>query len=246
MPSAFVAFGIEKGFFEKQKLEIELQPTQGGAADDPGAGERRHPGRRLQRRVAAAGQLEGPADPRDRGRARRAGGRREGLRRADRGEGQGHLRARGPRGQDRRGQHAQQHRRGGGEGGAREGRASTPGRSSCPRSPFPEMAPALAKGSVDAAFSIEPFVTAERAEGRRGARLLLRRHRVRHAGRRLRGDRPVRRAEPGGGEGLPGRGQGDRDYVAGTRTSSARSCPRTRRRRPRWRRRSCCRSGPAR
>src|SRR5215213_2329600 len=35
VPSAFVAFGIEKGFFEKQKLEIDLQPTQGGAATIP-------------------------------------------------------------------------------------------------------------------------------------------------------------------------------------------------------------------
>src|SRR5215216_2482058 len=35
VPSAFVAFGIEKGLFEKQKLEIDLQPTQGGAATIP-------------------------------------------------------------------------------------------------------------------------------------------------------------------------------------------------------------------
>src|SRR5687768_10341200 len=35
VPSAFVAFGIEKGFFEKQQLEIDLQPTQGGAATIP-------------------------------------------------------------------------------------------------------------------------------------------------------------------------------------------------------------------
>jgi NitT/TauT family transport system substrate-binding protein len=35
VPSAFVAFGIEKGFFEKQKLQIDLQPTQGGAATIP-------------------------------------------------------------------------------------------------------------------------------------------------------------------------------------------------------------------
>src|SRR5829696_1356435 len=35
VPSAFVAFGIEKGFFEKHKLQIDLQPTQGGAATIP-------------------------------------------------------------------------------------------------------------------------------------------------------------------------------------------------------------------
>src|SRR5688500_4120067 len=35
VPSAFVGFGIEKGFFDEQRLEIELQPTQGGAATIP-------------------------------------------------------------------------------------------------------------------------------------------------------------------------------------------------------------------
>jgi NitT/TauT family transport system substrate-binding protein len=35
VPSAFVAFGIEKGIFDKHKLEIDLQPTQGGAATIP-------------------------------------------------------------------------------------------------------------------------------------------------------------------------------------------------------------------
>ena len=35
VPSTFVAFGIEKGMFTKQKLEIDLEPTQGGAATIP-------------------------------------------------------------------------------------------------------------------------------------------------------------------------------------------------------------------
>ena len=35
VPSAFVAFGIEKGIFEKQKLDVDLSPTQGGAATIP-------------------------------------------------------------------------------------------------------------------------------------------------------------------------------------------------------------------
>jgi NitT/TauT family transport system substrate-binding protein len=35
VPSAFVAFGIAKGFFDKQKLKIELQPSQGGATAVP-------------------------------------------------------------------------------------------------------------------------------------------------------------------------------------------------------------------
>jgi len=35
VPSAFVAFGIEKGFFDKQNLKIKLQPSQGGATAVP-------------------------------------------------------------------------------------------------------------------------------------------------------------------------------------------------------------------
>jgi len=35
VPSNFVAFGVEKGFFRKQDLEIELQTAQGGAATVP-------------------------------------------------------------------------------------------------------------------------------------------------------------------------------------------------------------------
>jgi NitT/TauT family transport system substrate-binding protein len=35
VPSAFVAFGMSKGFFDKQKLKIDLQASQGGAATVP-------------------------------------------------------------------------------------------------------------------------------------------------------------------------------------------------------------------
>jgi NitT/TauT family transport system substrate-binding protein len=35
VPSAFVAFGIQKGFFDKQKLKIKLQSSQGGATTVP-------------------------------------------------------------------------------------------------------------------------------------------------------------------------------------------------------------------
>ena len=35
VPSAFVAFGIEKGFFREQRLELDLEATQGGAATIP-------------------------------------------------------------------------------------------------------------------------------------------------------------------------------------------------------------------
>jgi NitT/TauT family transport system substrate-binding protein len=35
VPSAFVAFGMAKGFFAKQRLKIDLQPSQGGATTVP-------------------------------------------------------------------------------------------------------------------------------------------------------------------------------------------------------------------
>ena len=35
VPSAFVAFGVEKGFFREQRLEVDLEATQGGAATIP-------------------------------------------------------------------------------------------------------------------------------------------------------------------------------------------------------------------
>src|SRR4051812_29697201 len=35
VPSAFVAFGMSKGFFAKQKLKIALQASQGGATTVP-------------------------------------------------------------------------------------------------------------------------------------------------------------------------------------------------------------------
>jgi NitT/TauT family transport system substrate-binding protein len=35
VPSAFVAFGMAKGFFDKQDLQIDLQPSQGGATAVP-------------------------------------------------------------------------------------------------------------------------------------------------------------------------------------------------------------------
>jgi len=35
VPSAFVAFGMSKGFFDKQGLKIDLQPSQGGATAVP-------------------------------------------------------------------------------------------------------------------------------------------------------------------------------------------------------------------
>ena len=120
VPSAFVAFGIEKGFFDKQKLEIDLQPTQGGAATIPAlvSGDIQVGGSNVVSLLLASSK-DLPIRAIAGGTSAQAGGR-EGLRRAAGGQGQGDLRARGPRGQDRRGQHAQQHRRGRRQGGARE------------------------------------------------------------------------------------------------------------------------------
>jgi NitT/TauT family transport system substrate-binding protein len=35
VPSAFVAFGISKGFFRRHGLNVDLQTSQGGAATVP-------------------------------------------------------------------------------------------------------------------------------------------------------------------------------------------------------------------
>ncbi len=88
-PPSFVAFGIEKGMFDKQKLDIELSPTQGGAATIPAlvSGEIQVGGSNVVSLLLAA--LQGPADPRDRARHRRAAGGLEGLRRARRRQGLG-------------------------------------------------------------------------------------------------------------------------------------------------------------
>ena len=158
VPSAFVAFGIEKGFFEKQKLQIDLQPTQGGAATIPAlvSGDIQVGGsnvvslllassKDLPIRAIAGGTSAQPAGEKDFGALLTAKGK--GISKPEELEGKTIavntlnniaevvVKA------------------------ALEKEGVDPESLKLSEVPFPEMEPALAKGSVDAAFSIEPFVT---------------------------------------------------------------------------------------
>ena len=178
VPSAFVAFGIEKGIFEKQKLEIDLQPTQGGAATIPAlvSGDIQVGGsnvvslllassKDLPIRAIAGGTTAQAAGEKDFGALLAA-------------KGKGISRARGPRGQDRRGQHAQQHRRGRRQGGAREA-GRRPRVAEALRGAVPGDGAGAGQGLRRRRVQHRAVRDPERREGRRGARLLLRRHRVR-------------------------------------------------------------------
>ena len=194
MPSAFVAFGIEKGMFRKQKLEIDLQPTQGGAATIPAlvSGDIQIGGSNVVSLLLASSK-DLPIRAIAGGTVAKAEGEKD----------FGALLA-------AKGKDIEQPEDLAGKTiavntlnniaevvvkAALEKQGVDPESLKLSEVPFPEMAPALDKGSVDAAFNIEPFVTQSVQAGRRGARLLLRRDRVGDAGRRLRGDEAVRRAE---------------------------------------------------
>jgi ABC-type nitrate/sulfonate/bicarbonate transport system substrate-binding protein len=158
VPSAFVGFGISKGFFEKQGLKVELEATQGGAATVPAlvSGDIQIGGSNVVSLLLAAGQglpiqVIAPGT-------------------SARGEGEddfGALLA-GP------------------DSGVEEARdfegktvavntlnniaevvvreslekeGADPSKVELTELPFPDMAAALDNGDVDGAFSIEPFVT---------------------------------------------------------------------------------------
>jgi len=158
VPSAFVAFGIEKGMFDKHKLQIDLQPTQGGAATIPAlvSGDIQVGGsnvvslllaasKDLPIRAIAGGTTAQPAGGKDFGALLVAKG--EGISEPADLEGKTIavntlnniaevvVKA------------------------ALEKEGVDPESLELSEVPFPEMEPALARGSVDAAFSIEPFVT---------------------------------------------------------------------------------------
>jgi NitT/TauT family transport system substrate-binding protein len=164
VPSSFVAFGIEKGLFKKQKLEIKLEPTQGGAATIPAliSGDIQVGGsnvvslllasqKNLPIRTIAGGTTAQPAGEKDFGALIAAKGK--GISEPQDLEGKTVavntlnniaevvVKA------------------------ALEKKGVDPNSLKLSEVPFPEMAPALAKGSVDAAFSIEPFVTQSVGKG---------------------------------------------------------------------------------
>ena len=164
VPSTFVAFGIEKGMFREQKLEIDLQPTQGGAATIPAliSGDIQVGGsnvgslllataKNLPIRAIAGGTSARAAGEKDFGALLVAKGK--GISKPEDLEGKTVavntlnniaevvVKA------------------------ALEKQGVEPDSLKLSEVPFPEMQPALAKGSVDAAFSIEPFVTQSVAKG---------------------------------------------------------------------------------
>jgi NitT/TauT family transport system substrate-binding protein len=164
VPSAFVAFGIEKGFFDEQKLEVDLQPTQGGAATIPAlvSGDIQIGGsnvvslllassKDLPIRAIAGGTSAQPSGEKDFGALLAAKGK--GISAPEDLEGKTVavntlnniaevvVKA------------------------ALEKQGVDPDSIKLSEVPFPEMEPALAKGSVDAAFSIEPFVTQSLQKG---------------------------------------------------------------------------------
>jgi NitT/TauT family transport system substrate-binding protein len=158
VPSAFVAFGIEKGFFSKQKLEIDLQPTQGGAATIPAlvSGDIQVGGSNVASLLLASSK-DLPIQAIAGGTTAQASGEKDfGALLAAKGKG-----ISGP--EDLEGKTVAVNTLNNIAEvvvkAALEKQGVDPESLKLSEVPFPEMQPALAKGSVDAAFSIEPFVT---------------------------------------------------------------------------------------
>ncbi len=158
VPSAFVAFGIEKGIFEKQKLEIDLQPTQGGAATIPAlvSGDIQVGGSNVVSLLLASSK-DLPIQAIAGGTSAQASGEKDfGALLAAKGKGIS-------KPEDLEGKTVAVNTLNNIAEvvvkAALEKQGVDPESIKLSEVPFPEMEPALAKGSVDAAFSIEPFVT---------------------------------------------------------------------------------------
>ena len=156
VPSAFVAFGIEKGLFEKQKLQIDLQPTQGGAATIPAlvSGDIQVGGSNVVSLLLASSK-DLPIRAIAGGTSAQADGEKDfgallvkkGISKPEDLEGK----TVAVNTLDNIAEVVVK--------AALEKEGVDPNSLKLSEVPFPEMQPALAKGSVDAAFSIEPFVT---------------------------------------------------------------------------------------
>jgi NitT/TauT family transport system substrate-binding protein len=164
VPSAFVGFGIEKGFFEKQKLDIKLEPTQGGAATIPAlvSGDVQVGGSNVVSLLLAS-QKNLPIRAIAGGTSAQASGEKDfGALIAAKGKGISEP-------EDLEGKTVAVNTLNNIAEvvvkAALEKQGVDPDSLKLSEVPFPEMAPALAKGSVDAAFSIEPFVTQSVAKG---------------------------------------------------------------------------------
>src|SRR5829696_2641151 len=158
VPSAFVAFGIEKGIFEKHKLEVDLQPTQGGAATIPAlvSGDIQVGGSNVVSLLLASSK-DLPIQAIAGGTNAQAAGEKDfGALLAAKGKGIS-------KPEDLEGKTIAVNTLNNIAEvvvkAALEKQGVDPESLKLSEVPFPEMEPALAKGSVDAAFSIEPFVT---------------------------------------------------------------------------------------
>jgi NitT/TauT family transport system substrate-binding protein len=164
VPSAFVGFGIEQGIFERHELDVELEPTQGGAATIPAliSGDIQVGGsnvvslllassKDLPIRAIAGGTSAQPEGEKDFGAllAAKGGGVSEPADLEGKTVAVNTL--------DNIAEVVVK--------ASLEKRGVDPDSVKLSEVPFPEMAPALERGSVDAAFSIEPFVTQSTEKG---------------------------------------------------------------------------------
>ena len=164
VPSTFVAFGVEKGMFAEQKLEIDLEPTQGGAATIPAliSGDIQVGGSNVVSLLLASAK-DLPIRAIAGGTSARAAGEKDfGALLAAKGKGI-------TKPEDLEGKTVAVNTLNNIAEvvvkAALEKKGVDPDSLKLSEVPFPEMQPALAKGSVDAAFSIEPFVTQSVAKG---------------------------------------------------------------------------------
>ena len=164
IPSAFLTYGVEQGFFEQEGLDVEVQPSQGGAEAIPAivSGDVQVAGSNavsvllattqgLDLRIIAPGTFARPDEDFSAIMVSKDGP----IRRAEDLEGK---------------RIAVNTLKNVTEVTAREALAKEgvdPSSLRLTELPFPEMAQAVVKGDADAAFLIEPFVTAARNEGLR-------------------------------------------------------------------------------
>ena len=161
-----IYLGIEKGFFADRGIELTTESGQGGAAIVPGRRQRPVPVRLQQHDLAAPRPDQGrAAQGRRRGqRVHRRG--RQGLRERPREDGQPHQVRQGPRRQEGRRQHAEEHRRHDDPRVVRKAGGDPTGVKFV-ELPFPDMPAALEEGRVDAVWVVEPFVTIAKDQGAR-------------------------------------------------------------------------------
>jgi ABC-type nitrate/sulfonate/bicarbonate transport system substrate-binding protein len=164
IPSAFLTYGVEQGFFKEEGLDVEVQPSQGGAEAIPAivSGDVQIAGSNavsvllattqgLDLRIIAPGTFARPEKDFSAIMVSKDGP----IRRPEDLEGK---------------RIAVNTLKNVTEVTAREALAKEgvdPSSLRLTELPFPEMAQAVAKGDADAAFLIEPFVTAAKNEGLR-------------------------------------------------------------------------------